>query len=59
MISMKPWKYDHTVHPIEWRESQAKSANDKKKFRVGVLRTDGKLLLFYVSIDSTNPSRCR
>ena len=43
IISMEPWKYDHTVHPIEWRESQAKSAREKSKFRVGVLKTDGKL----------------
>lgn len=41
MISMKPWKYDHTVHPIEWRESEAKSAKEKTRYRVGVLRTDG------------------
>lgn len=42
IISMKPWKYDHTVHPIEWREDQVKDVKDKNKFKVGVLRTDGK-----------------
>ncbi|KAH7319267.1 amidase signature domain-containing protein [Rhexocercosporidium sp. MPI-PUGE-AT-0058] len=41
MISMKPWKYDHSVHPIPWREDTAKDYTEKKKLRVGVLRTDG------------------
>ena len=44
MISMKPWDYDHTVHPIEWREKEAEETGRKKTFKVGVLRTDGKLL---------------
>lgn len=44
MISMKPWNYDHTVHPIEWRETQAEEAEQKKVFKVGVLRTDGKFV---------------
>ncbi|MCJ1474164.1 hypothetical protein MMC13_002822 [Lambiella insularis] len=41
LISMKPWRYDHSVHPIEWREDQERDAKEKEKFRVGVLRTDG------------------
>ena len=41
IISMKPWTYDHTVHPIAWREEQEKDVNEKQRFRVGVLRTDG------------------
>ena len=41
IISMKPWNYDHSVHPIEWRESQEREAKEKMKFKVGVLRTDG------------------
>ncbi|KAI9821137.1 MAG: hypothetical protein M1827_003871 [Pycnora praestabilis] len=41
MISMKPWKYDHSVHPIEWRDSQEMEAKEQKKFRVGVMRSDG------------------
>ncbi|KAF2491952.1 amidase signature enzyme [Lophium mytilinum] len=40
-IGMKPWKYDHTVHPLEWREEVATEYKEKKKFRVGVLRDDG------------------
>jgi len=38
---MKPWKYDHSVHPIPWRDDAAKEFQEKKKLRVGVLRTDG------------------
>lgn len=41
IIGMKPWKYDHTVHPLEWRDSVTDEYATKKKLRVGVLRTDG------------------
>ena len=41
LISMKPWEYDHTVHPIEWRSSLEHDTREKPKFRVGVLRSDG------------------
>jgi Asp-tRNA(Asn)/Glu-tRNA(Gln) amidotransferase A subunit family amidase len=41
IMGMKPWTYDHTVHPIPWREDAAKEVKDKKKFKVGVMRTDG------------------
>ena len=41
MIGMQPWKYDHSVHPIVWRGDIAKEFSEKKKFKVGVLRTDG------------------
>lgn len=44
IISMKPWKYDHSVHPIEWREDQELDAREKKVLRIGVLRTDSKPL---------------
>jgi len=40
LIGMKPWKYDHSVHPIEWRDNISKEYAEKKKFRVGILRTD-------------------
>ncbi|KAF1955102.1 amidase signature enzyme [Byssothecium circinans] len=39
-IQMKPWKYDYTVHPLEWREGVEKEYKEKKTLRVGVLRTD-------------------
>ncbi|KAF2093766.1 amidase signature enzyme [Rhizodiscina lignyota] len=41
IIGMKPWKYDHTVHPIEWRDSMVDEYATKSKLRVGILRTDG------------------
>lgn len=41
LIGMKPWTYDHSVHPIPWRSDVVKEYSEKKKFRVGVLRTDG------------------
>ena len=40
IIGMKPWEYDHTVHPIPWREDISKEIMKKEKLRVGVLRTD-------------------
>ncbi|KAF2138255.1 uncharacterized protein K452DRAFT_234505 [Aplosporella prunicola CBS 121167] len=40
-IRMKPWQYDHSCHPIEWRDHVVEEFKDKKKFRVGVMRTDG------------------
>ena len=41
IISMKPWNYDHTVHPIEWRTDHYQEAKDKQNFKIGVMRTDG------------------
>lgn len=41
LIGMKPWKYDHTVHPLEWRDNVSDEYTKKQKLRVGVLRTDG------------------
>ena len=41
LIQMKPWKYDHTVHPLEWRPNAVEEIRDKKKLRIGVLRDDG------------------
>lgn len=46
IISMKPWNYDHSVHPIEWREDQEHDAREKKLLRIGVLRTDSKRVHF-------------
>jgi Asp-tRNA(Asn)/Glu-tRNA(Gln) amidotransferase A subunit family amidase len=40
LISMQPWKYDYSVHPIPWREEVVKEFQEKKRFRVGVMRTD-------------------
>lgn len=40
-IGVKPWLWDHTVHPIEWRGSIEEEIKNKKIFNVGVMRTDG------------------
>ena len=40
-IQMKPWLYDHTCHPLEWRSEMEAEFAEKKKLRVGILRTDG------------------
>ena len=42
MISMKPWIYDHSVHPIEWRSAEGGRFRNKQHFKVGVMNTDGK-----------------
>ncbi len=42
MISMKPWKYDHNVHPIPWKQDEEEDARDKKRLKVGVMRDDGR-----------------
>ena len=42
LIGMKPWLWDHSVHPIEWRTDEERKVTETKKFKIGVLRTDGK-----------------
>lgn len=44
ILSMKPWNYDFTVHPLEWRKNQEREVKEKNVLRIGVLRTDGKAL---------------
>jgi Asp-tRNA(Asn)/Glu-tRNA(Gln) amidotransferase A subunit family amidase len=39
-IQMKPWQYDYTVHPLAWREDVETEYREKKKLRIGVMRTD-------------------
>ncbi|KAI5269866.1 amidase signature enzyme [Aureobasidium subglaciale] len=41
LIQMMPWMYDQSVHPLAWRQNVYDDSKDKKKLRVGVLRTDG------------------
>ncbi|KAK0617967.1 amidase signature domain-containing protein [Bombardia bombarda] len=42
VVGMKPWRYDYSVHPLPWRgEVEEEFLDDKRKLRVGVLRTDG------------------
>ena len=42
---MKPWKWDHTVHPIDWRPGEERDVKEKKRFKIGVMRTDGTNIL--------------
>ncbi|KAI0881291.1 amidase [Annulohypoxylon maeteangense] len=41
LVGMKPWEYDHSVHPLPWRPEVEQEYAEKSKFRVGVMRTDG------------------
>ncbi|KAL9604245.1 MAG: hypothetical protein Q9219_000643 [cf. Caloplaca sp. 3 TL-2023] len=41
MIGMKPWEYDHSVHPIPWRSEVYDETKSQKSLRIGVMRTDG------------------
>jgi Asp-tRNA(Asn)/Glu-tRNA(Gln) amidotransferase A subunit family amidase len=41
LIQCKPWKYDQSVHRLAWRQESYEDFKDKKRLRVGVLRTDG------------------
>lgn len=41
VVGMRPWRYDGSVHPLEWRKEVEREVWEKKRLRVGVLRTDG------------------
>lgn len=41
VIGMRPWTYDHTVHPIPWRGNIVDEVENTARFKVGVMRTDG------------------
>lgn len=43
LVGMRCWKWDHTVHPIEWREDAFQEIKKKAKFKVGIMRTDGEV----------------
>jgi hypothetical protein len=38
-FQMKPWEYDHHVHPMPWREDEYQAG--KSKVTWGVMREDG------------------
>lgn len=40
IMDMKPWEYDHTVHPIPWRDV-APEMEERKSIRWGIIRDDG------------------
>jgi len=41
VVGMRPWRYDGSVHPLEWRSEVEMEVREKRRLRVGVLRTDG------------------
>ncbi|KAI1432840.1 amidase [Xylaria sp. CBS 124048] len=41
IITMQPWKYDPSVHPLSWRSDIEHEYATKSKLRVGIMRTDG------------------
>lgn len=41
VVGMRPWEYDHSVHPLEWRGRVEGEFAERKVLRVAVLRTDG------------------
>ncbi|CAF9942823.1 MAG: hypothetical protein ALECFALPRED_010095 [Alectoria fallacina] len=41
LIGMKPWLWDHTVHPMKWRTDEEGKVKETKKFKIGIMRTDG------------------
>lgn len=40
LIGMKPWEVDYTVHPLPWRQEIYDTTLEKKKLRIGVMRSD-------------------
>lgn len=42
LIGIKPWLWDHSVHPIEWRIDEERKVKETRTFKIGVMKTDGK-----------------
>jgi len=40
-VKTKPWKLDHSVHPLDWRDDVEHEWEDKKVMKIGVMRDDG------------------
>ena len=43
-VSVKPWLWDHSVHPLEWRTETEETWRSKKRYKIGVIRTDGEIV---------------
>ena len=59
VLSMNPWEYDHTVHPIPWRRDHEEDAQSKRSLRFGVMRTDGDFQLTGCGSCLVDWRRCR
>lgn len=42
VIQMQPWKYDHSVHQLAWREETERDMRERKSLCFGVMWTDGR-----------------
>ena len=40
IIQMNPWTYDHTCHPLPWRQAQYSHYESKKVLKIGIMRSD-------------------
>ncbi|KAL8726497.1 MAG: hypothetical protein Q9181_006034, partial [Wetmoreana brouardii] len=40
IIGLKPWEYDHSVHPIPWRTDTYNDTKEQKVLRIGVMESD-------------------
>lgn len=41
MIEMEPWRYDHGVLALRWREDHVSGVQETKPLRIGVMRDVG------------------
>jgi hypothetical protein len=55
-VEMKPWRYDGTVHPLEWRDQITTEFEDKKVLKVGIMWDDGESLSIIRSILTSQAS---
>ena len=51
VLEMKAERYDHTVHPIPWRDEPFQTVKQSQKLRIGVIWSDGRYL-------SYSPANC-
>ena len=54
---MKPERYDHTVHPIPWREDDFTQVRSSKNLRIGIMRSDGTLFPTQDVLKLTYPAK--
>jgi hypothetical protein len=41
VLRLPCWRYDHSVHPIQWRGEVEEEWETRKVLKVGVMRDDG------------------
>ncbi|PHH83286.1 hypothetical protein CDD82_2466 [Ophiocordyceps australis] len=40
VLNKETWRFDHTCHPVPWRQQHVVDVAGKKSLRVGIMRTD-------------------